>query len=488
MMVNVSRFVNVQKQVREIISFYIETLKREVRYNYSLPVDAALKNESIKELKVAFEKFYSESGVEWPEIQLVLADAMNAIKLFIVNSKSDEALDYKKAADNKESLTALAIGGLSLSRGLTLEGLMVSYMYRNTKMYDTLMQMGRWFGYRHGYEDLCRVWLSDDSQGWYEYISNATEELRSRIKQMRRDGLNPKQFGLYVRAHHDVLTVTATNKMRDTETRPIQIYLSGDLKETHILPSDEKITEANQKDVKDLFEKLNQEAPHKLLNLDNSYFMEEVNWETVDEFLFKFRYHRTLQNDKVAIRDYLKLISRKYPTMDVAFLSLKREKPGQSGFSLDGNHSILCQERAVGSKAGPLENTRVVKETPEEPGYYVTNKQRVASRGAEIIGLSAAKIKAAEELAANDGDNMADKHYRFVRGRPLLMIHALDLVHKPSKNGSSEALLTEVPAIGMAFPDGDYDISVSYVVNRVWTKLNQQESSDYPDNEDDYDE
>jgi hypothetical protein len=488
MMVNVSRFVNVQKQVREIISFYLDTLKREVRYNHSLPVATALKNESIRELKAAFDEFYSESNVEWPEVQRVLTDAIDSIKLFVVNSKSDEALDYKKAADNKESLTALAIGGLSLSRGLTLEGLMVSYMYRNTKMYDTLMQMGRWFGYRPGYDDLCKVWLSDDSQGWYVYISSATEELRSRIKQMRRDGLNPKQFGLYVRAHHQVLTVTATNKMRDTEIRPLQISFSGDLKETHIIPSDAKITAENQKVVRELFNKLKKENPEKQQNIDNTIFWESVNWEIVDEFLFKYRYHRVLQSEKVAVRDYLKEVSGKYPTVDIAFISLKREKPEQSRFVFDENDYILCQERAVGSKDGEEEYTRIIKDTPEEPGYYVTNKQRVASRGSEIIGLSPAEIKAAQEFAVNDGDNMADKHYRFVRGRPLLMIHVLDLVHKPSKTGESNPLISHVPAIGMAFPDGDYGYLVSYVVNKVWINLNKQENFDTPDNEDDYDE
>jgi hypothetical protein len=488
MMVNVSRFVNVQKQVREFISHYLENLKREVRYNYSLPVGTALKNASVKALKTAFDEFYAESGVEWQDVQRTLADAVDSIKTVVVNSKSDEALDYKKASDSNESLTAIAVGGLSLSRGLTLEGLTISYMYRNTKMYDTLMQMGRWFGYRPGYDDLCKVWLSDDSQGWYEYIANATEELRSRIKQMRRDGLTPRQFGLYVRAHHGVLTVTAANKMRDAETRPLQITFSGDLKETHILPSDGKVTAGNQEAVRKLFTRLFAESSDKLQVLENSIFFESVDWEQAHDFLHEFRYHRAMQSDKMAVMDYLKEISRKYPEIDVAFISLKREKPGLSAFDLGNDHHILCQARTVGSRAGSAENTRVIKTPPEEAGYYVTNKQRVASRGAEIIGLSAEQKKQAQDMAANDGDNMADKHYRYVRGRPLLMIHALDLVHKTSKTAEPEPLLTQVPAIGVAFPDGDYKTTVSYVVNRVWLKQNEFDGFDDPDAEDDYDE
>lgn len=487
MMVNVSRFVNVQKQVKEILSFYLENMKREVRYNYSLPVATALKNQSMQELKNAFDAFYSDSKTTWPDVQGALADAIDAIKIFIVNSKSDETLDYKKAADAGESLTALAIGGLSLSRGLTLEGLTVSYMYRNTKMYDTLMQMGRWFGYRPGYDDLCKVWLSEDSQGWYEYIANATEELRSRIKQMRRDGLNPKQFGLYVRAHPDVLTVTAMNKMRDTETRPLKITLSGDLKETHIVPAENKHTLENQKSVRELYNVLNSKYAAKKQDIDNTLFWEGVDWETVHDFLFKFRYHRALQPDKMAVMDYLKEVSNKYPTMDIAFVSLKKEKAGQSRFELENGAYILCQERAIGTKAGP-EGVSVPKETLDEAGYYVTSKQRVASRGAERIGLPPDKIKAAEARAAEDEANIADKHYRFVRGRPLLMVHALDLIYKPAKGAKPEHLISQVPAIGVAFPDGDYDRTVAYVVNKVWLQLHKQESFDNPDDEEDYDE
>ena len=72
----------------------------------------------------------------------------------------------------------IAVGGDKLSRGLTLEGLSVSYYLRASKMYDTLMQMGRWFGYRRGYEDVCRLFMTADLQEWFEKITVASEELR----------------------------------------------------------------------------------------------------------------------------------------------------------------------------------------------------------------------------------------------------------------------------------------------------------------------
>lgn len=90
--------------------------------------------------------------------------------------QSSEKLEYPK----NESLRVIAIGGLALSRGLTLEGLIISYFYRNTCTYDVLMQMGRWFGYRRGYEDLFRIWTHKASADWYAEIADATGGTKAR--------------------------------------------------------------------------------------------------------------------------------------------------------------------------------------------------------------------------------------------------------------------------------------------------------------------
>jgi hypothetical protein len=108
----------------------------------------------------------------------------------------------------------IAVGGNALSRGLTLEGLSTSYIYRNSKAYDTLLQMGRWFGYRPAFEDLCRVWMSEEALSWYAHITQATEELRTEFRIMHDLGLTPQYFGLRVRAHPEALIVTARAKMR----------------------------------------------------------------------------------------------------------------------------------------------------------------------------------------------------------------------------------------------------------------------------------
>ena len=98
-----------------------------------------------------------------------------------------------------EGMNVIAIGGDKLSRGLTLEGLTVSYYLRASRMYDTLMQMGRWFGFRPGYIDLCRLYTSQELVEWYRFINLASEELRKEFDYMSFLHATPNDYGLRVR-------------------------------------------------------------------------------------------------------------------------------------------------------------------------------------------------------------------------------------------------------------------------------------------------
>src|SRR5690606_13946831 len=106
----------------------------------------------------------------------------------------------------------IAVGGDKLSRGLTLEGLSVSYFLRASRMYDTLMQMGRWFGYRPGYLDLCRLYTTSEMADWFSVIAQATDELRGDFDRMAATGSTPREFGHRVRSHPGLL-VTSKVKM-----------------------------------------------------------------------------------------------------------------------------------------------------------------------------------------------------------------------------------------------------------------------------------
>jgi hypothetical protein len=214
MLVNVSRFTAVQNVVASLLHVEVENIRRAVRLHGALePRTAAQHSSEIATLETAFVQEFSHTGISWPRVLSALYEAIAPIVVKPVNQSTGAAsLDYGQA-DTSTGLRVIAVGGNSLSRGLTLEGLTTSYFLRNAKAYDTLLQMGRWFGYRDGYSDLCRLWLTTEAEGWYRHVADATAELKRDFGRMRRRQATPSEFGLRVRTHPDTLLITARNKM-----------------------------------------------------------------------------------------------------------------------------------------------------------------------------------------------------------------------------------------------------------------------------------
>ncbi len=244
MLVNASRFTDVQGRLRSRIADVMAHIRNAVA------VDAgkgpkALRNLEIAALHATWQhEFADAEGADWPSVQARLHEVLVAARVVEVNaSKRAQALDYDHVGEH--GITVIAVGGFSLSRGLTLEGLTVSYFLRNSMMYDTLMQMGRWFGYRPGYEDLCRVWMPADGVGWYAHIHEAMDDLQTQLKRMELAKATPAQFGLAVRSHPEALIVTARNKMGTGKELPVKVGLAENLIETTRIVLDNAQLDAN---------------------------------------------------------------------------------------------------------------------------------------------------------------------------------------------------------------------------------------------------
>ncbi|RJX52285.1 hypothetical protein C6380_21870 [Pseudomonas syringae pv. actinidiae] len=246
MLVNVSHFTDVQNQVRDVLDHEVRVVQSDIRNYASLSIDEALRNKSIKKLYTCYKKFYSALDISWSQVQSALVAAVLPIQVVAVNQKSGPAsLDY--SSYKEYGLRVVAVGGNSLARGLTLEGLCVSYFFRGTQMYDALLQMGRWFGYRTGYEDLFKIWMSDETFDFYSHISEATDELRGDVKRMQVSRLKPIDFGLKVRSHPESLMITAKNKMRDTDEIVETISITQESLESPRLLQDHTVLAGNYK-------------------------------------------------------------------------------------------------------------------------------------------------------------------------------------------------------------------------------------------------
>lgn len=275
MMVNASRFTDVQESIKELISQQMIQINLAVSAYSHLPPNEALRDPFILGLKNAWVKNYRDVGYEWEEVQYALESAINPVTVRSINQRNGpKNLNYKDATGG---LRVIAVGGNSLSRGLTLEGLCVSYFYRRSQSYDTFMQMGRWFGYREDYDDLCRVWMTQESIDWYTQVSEATDELKSEFRRMHDLKKTPSEFGFRVRDDIIGLTITARNKMRKAGDDVIIKSVNGQLLWTSRIFADKEHVINNQDTTERLLSNLNNITKP----IENGFTKNKV-WNNID--------------------------------------------------------------------------------------------------------------------------------------------------------------------------------------------------------------
>lgn len=173
------------------------------------------------------------TGVEAPADTQVIVDralsVLRSLEVLVLNSDTGEELEY----DEKPGRHMIAVGGNRLSRGLTLEGLTISYFLRTAAMCDTLLQMARWYGFRKGYDDLIRIWTTDSVARWFGELALVEEAMRDSIEALDRAGRRPDEMAIRLRSHSELL-LTARNKA-STASRQRDSW-SGDHPQTVLLP------------------------------------------------------------------------------------------------------------------------------------------------------------------------------------------------------------------------------------------------------------
>ncbi len=295
MLIHVSRFIRWQHHIKVLVEEVFNFYRRGIEQNY-LPI--------IEEFRLTFEQdevnYISYKTTtnkiltsdlhdfdpniklhDWNNVREHLHEAASRIQVKEIHGGAADTLNYY---DNKDGLSVIAIGGNKLSRGLTLEGLSISYFLRASKMYDTLMQMGRWFGYRPGYVDLCRLFTSQELNEWFCHITLASEELRSEFDYMSDiAGSTPEQYALKVRTHPGVLQISASNKIRNAEE--VHITWSGRLAQTYLLQKNSAIIRLNLKSTLELINNISNQSKEII---SNNYLWRDVNVELIKKFLRNF--------------------------------------------------------------------------------------------------------------------------------------------------------------------------------------------------------
>ena len=458
MLVNASRFTDVQGRLRSQISDVVGVIRDSVVVDAGKG-KAALSNPEIAALHSVWEEEYANAeSPYWSDIQARLHEVLVATRVVEVNaSKRSQPLDYDQTGEH--GVTVIAVGGFSLSRGLTLEGLTVSYFLRNSIMYDTLMQMGRWFGYRPGYEDLCRVWMPADGVGWYAHIHEAMEDLQSQLKRMELAKATPEQFGLAVRSHPQSLIVTARNKMGTGKEFPVKVGLAGKLIETTRIRLDQDQLEWNRKGGDHLA------AAIKALGLvredrPRGGLYKSVCVELVRDFLRAFRADSADPlTDPRLINDYIDArANSELKEWDVLFASAQKDGVEQDYLS---GHPMKPFDRSVSDEV-LRQGVLAISGT----------SRRVGSPGDEKEGLgpedlAAAAIEFNKEFPEKELPRpLPDRFFRIARPRALLILRFV--APKASDGLQGKLPSGNVLAWTISFPTSQIDGgTVEYVVNTI---------------------
>lgn len=463
MLVNASRFTDVQGKLRSRITDLVERIRDAVVVDAGKG-KAALKNPEIAKLEEVWQATYADDdAADWQTIQSHLHEVLVSLRVLEVNaSKRSQALDYDHSGEH--GVTVIAVGGFSLSRGLTLEGLMISYFLRNSIMYDTLMQMGRWFGYRPGYEDLCRVWMPRSGANWYAHIQEAMDDLQDQLKRMELAKATPEQFGLAVRSHPETLIVTAKNKMGRSEAVPVRVGLAEQLIETTRIVVDERQLGLN----KAAGEKLVRAAINQGGNLQpasgNGFLIKSVDVSLVQEFLREFRAEPGNRptnplTDPQLIRDYIDArASSELGEWDI--------------FIASSTGTVVAPSEFAGKEIRPYERS-VDQDALKGKVLLISGKsRRIGSADDEAEGLTTDQIKAAkdgffqrQQEAKKTSTTVNPKVYRQVAGRnPLLILRYVQ--PKLGENALKGIPPEGVLVWGLSFPSSNVaGGAVGYVVN-----------------------
>ncbi|WP_051710383.1 Z1 domain-containing protein [Andreprevotia chitinilytica] len=461
MLINVTRFTDLQTKVTGLINDYLNQLRSACQGHSALPLDQALLDKDLIDLHATWMEIYDGKVPEtWGDVQPLLIQSISPIEVRKINSKSPDNLAYRQ--HKATGLHVIAVGGLALSRGFTLEGLVVTYFLRNSQMYDTLLQMGRWFGYRNGFEDLCRIYMTEEAISWYAHISEACDELREDFRQMERMNREPEDFGHKVRTHPVSLIVTARNKMRTGRIVRHYTQLGNRLIETTAIKPDQASIQSNRATLAKLVRKLDTLAQPTFPS-GLGHVWRGMPAALVREFVSGFKNHDDMSpsTQSAPVIRYIDARAKdEAPLWDVCLFSL-------------GADSGTAAVRYETCDVRPQTRSATVKTARKGDDYVKISGEssRVASRGHEKAGMTDDEIALAvqEFKRDNPGKQMSDRGYRHLRKRPLLMLHVLNL----KSEDDPEFALQNVVAWGISFPSTKIvDSEVEYLVNTTWWEEN----------------
>lgn len=399
----------------------------------------------------------------WEEVKVHIKKAVSKIEVRAVHGNRKTAeLEYDNIKEidynfYPDGFSVIAVGGTKLSRGITLEGLSISYYLRTTKMYDSLMQMGRWFGYRPGFVDLCRLYTTEQIFSWFNHIALATEEMRNDFDEMTILNQKPKDYRLKVRNHHGLLTITSVAKLYFAHN--INISFSGTNPQTYQLLKNKNAIQNNFNSLERLISRIGfPEEKNKITTNkgDIRYlYYPNTNIEHICEFIDNYRIEQpsiknaTLsdyikkQNEKNTIKEWsICIVSN---TDKKVFINRHEDNPDDSQTKRD---DLKTYELSYNNETIILGCS--VRNQPKDQlhgEFYTIPKNQIDDLKDRQVDLEVKDNKTNSDI----------KKQRKKEGKGLILIYALD------ERGTREVEYG-IPIIGFSihFPTIESETKISY--------------------------
>lgn len=354
MLIHTTHLQDGHSTMKQIVENYIQELIDQLKSQNTEDIYSKLEKLWNKDFVSTTKDLYPNRVAEFIEIKPFILEFLNELDILQLNARSTDVLDYTQ----KKDIKVIAIGGNTLSRGLTLEGLMTSYFIRKSSAYDTLLQMGRWFGYREGYEDLTRIYTSKKLSGYFEDLALVEKEIRQELYRYDEDDVTPAQVAVKIRAHKE-MKITAANKMGAAET--VESSYSEKLAQTIWLPLEyPEILRRNLKVAEDFIEEI---SSIKSWSFENgNHLVYDITADRIISLLERFEFTNQSGFDADAIVAYIRRVStdfdRKELTMwNVGIPGNQKEEPAGNERITFGNLKmipVIRSKRKDESKVGVL--------------------------------------------------------------------------------------------------------------------------------------